>query len=114
MPGLLTKCFDLAEALHRELVKEGHWEGLKTISVFAKAEEFQALEKRIRELEDENRLLSTARADRDWFVKRFKKLDAVHSCQCEECSKHREKASRVIMYQVLTDIKSIDKENKQQ
>lgn len=40
------------------------------------------LERMLNEQEDVNR---------EWFKKRFKKLDNVHNCQCEECIKQRAK-----------------------
>lgn len=87
---------ELCDELHAELVKQGLWESFTHANYFARADYTNSLEKKIQELTKANNAFRMLGYYRDQAVKRFKKLDVIHNCQCEECTKQRTKFNTLL------------------
>jgi hypothetical protein len=94
----LGRAADLADELYNELVVNGLWEGLKTINRFAKAQDVVTLEEEVFELKGKIAVLSNLKNRYDWIIRKFEKLDNVHKCLCEDCTKHRAKYQETIQW----------------
>jgi hypothetical protein len=110
MSADVTRIAELTDELYKELVKQNHWDNLRTVGHFSKASTVDALE----EKEKEYNRVRIAFRDLNYFyyqaVKRFQKLDTIHQCQCDGCSKQRDKFNNLLKSKEEHDIRDNIKE----
>lgn len=109
----ITRINQLTDELYKELVNQGLWDSFKTINNFSKAGDVYALERRVEVLQNENRAFRDLGFQRDQAIKRFRKLDVIHNCQCEGCTGQRTKFNTlfdsVSAYDIKNNIEEVKK-----